>query len=550
MTSDQMFDPTDEAIRAAFDRRARRATPGDLRRSILAATATTGQRRSWPFDPRRFLERPAGPRALAVALVSMLTVGALLSVPGGLTDAPGPRPTAPAVVADPSSKSPPPTDPTPTPAASGLPGSVLVTHFRVPFWYVPPPEPDIRHVFDRLFIKTIEAGTGAHGIAFASVTGGTFYSCPESDGSRNRFPIGDDPAAFLDTLRARARIQIEASTETTVDGYPALVTTVDPAGSVGCTYGDIFMGDDNFVQNGFPYSRGLVELDVPSRWYVFKVDGQTILIVAWGATRGDLDAWLPSANRIVESVRFAIGTPPVSPWSDTSAPAAPSSTPAAGPSTPAPSTEPAFRPVGPGQTTTLRFEQPFLYSTDDASELIVGTDTQDVFAFIDRAPVGTSAAPYGQASGFDVRRDAHGIIVMPLSSARAVGCPSRPAEPGKPPEMPEFRVTDLRTVPEDFVADLRGVAGVHPGSVASATVGGQPAIVVRLAADPDCDDAELSQGDPATGQVLRLGIPTRLYVADVPSLLIAVWAGSDTTLDAFLPKATSLVESIQFRSPL
>ena len=520
MNDDQQFDIDDDAIRAAFERRSRWVTVPDLRSAILATTVTTRQRRVWPFGLRRAFERPAGPRVLVVALISTATVGSLLGVSGSLTTRPTPTPSAPAVVdASPG----PDVTATPRPQRPQRAGELAAATFIRPFTYLPPTDGvrvlDYRNASRYGFNAgpgddygrnaDNELLPGARGVVVAQVDGAVTHPCPMSDQTSSRVPVRSDPAGFAEDLRAIAGIGLGPVHDTAIDGFPALVAAIDPA-TAGCPTGDLH-------PPGSGIGGGYVLLNMPSLLYVVTVDGRTLAIVLWAGTNAEMEAWLPLASGFVESIRFAPpGTAPIQP---------------------PPELDPTPLVPGPDRSVTTQFGQPFTYAKAPASGLTVSSDTPDVVGFVDKDMSGDVHDAYGRSPKGELRSDAHGVAAALLSGATAAGCPSVPAD--------HFAT---RQVPENFVADLRRIAGVHVGPVIPTTLDGHPASMVTLAGDPSCDEADLTIGDPQTGQSFLLGFPSRLYVVDIGggTVIISIWAATDAELARFLPTATDLVESIRF----
>ncbi len=119
---------TDELIQAAFERRARRAAPGNLRETILTLTAASRQRSPWHLQFRSTLSTPVFRQAslnrvAAAAVIGVIAVGAGLFVTRpGEPAVGGPSPTPNATFS-------------PSPPASPSAGpSVAVGSLRAPAW--------------------------------------------------------------------------------------------------------------------------------------------------------------------------------------------------------------------------------------------------------------------------------------------------------------------------------------------------------------------------------------------------------------------------------
>ena len=79
-----------------------------------------------------------------------------------------------------------------------------------------------------------------------------------------------------------------------LDGRPALAAMADGS---ECSFADLHGG-------GGTVSSPWVALDIPSLIVVADVDGTTVMVQAWAATDGDLEAWLPVARELIDSIHF------------------------------------------------------------------------------------------------------------------------------------------------------------------------------------------------------------------------------------------------------
>lgn len=137
---------------------------------------------------------------------------------------------------------------------------------------------------------------GAHGITIASARGTVTHACAPYPGS-GRVKLRDDPAGFLEDLRANGGVGLGEPATTTFDGWPALAVTVDP-GDQRCDAADFHVSGDGIGRQGF------VLLNVPSRLIVADVDGWPIVIQVWASTEDDLAAWLPGATAFLDGIHF------------------------------------------------------------------------------------------------------------------------------------------------------------------------------------------------------------------------------------------------------
>ena len=85
---------TDDLIQAAFEQRASRAAPGDLRDLVIARTGVALQRAAWRFQARHLLSAPAmGPAWVAMFVLAALLGLAVAAATVGQHQAPQPVPT-------------------------------------------------------------------------------------------------------------------------------------------------------------------------------------------------------------------------------------------------------------------------------------------------------------------------------------------------------------------------------------------------------------------------------------------------------------------------
>jgi hypothetical protein len=146
----------------------------------------------------------------------------------------------------------------------------------------------------------------SRGVLVARVTDAAVGNCPAVDGGAAYAHVSPGPAAFVADLQALAGLRLEGTTETTLDGRPAL--------AAGTVWGRC--GSSEILVGTAPIWNAFVRLDIPSRLVVADVGGETIMVQAWAGTPDALEAWLPVAQGFIDSMRFlderdvAPGSPP------------------------------------------------------------------------------------------------------------------------------------------------------------------------------------------------------------------------------------------------
>jgi hypothetical protein len=127
-------------------------------------------------------------------------------------------------------------------------------------------------------------------------------------GAGGRFALRPAPADFLADLHTKAiarfddlgtvvGIDLSATTDTILDGRPALTAATRPGGKTGL---DIHVQLPMTGLGGGP----LISLKLPYRLIVTEVDGVTVLVQIWARSDADLAAWMPDATKFVDSIRF------------------------------------------------------------------------------------------------------------------------------------------------------------------------------------------------------------------------------------------------------
>jgi len=274
---------TDAAIAAMFERRSRRGDGSGLRDSILTTTAATAQVRRRRLSPGTLV-----PRRVAYAFVALLlalaAAGLALVASGVLRQDVGPTETAERFVR-PFEYA--------IPADSGLHPVADEPNNRAIAWVVgpdlPPPTPDPVQgsVVPDYGGQRPDSGN----------TRGVIVASGEKAWSHagDRFYIEPAPPAFVADLRDRFGVAMGPVVETSLDGRPAVATVL-----TGASQNDIHvLGPITGLPRG-PF----VLLDDPARLIVTEVDGTTVFVLIWARTAADLDAWMPVADRFVDSIHF------------------------------------------------------------------------------------------------------------------------------------------------------------------------------------------------------------------------------------------------------
>jgi hypothetical protein len=117
-----------------------------------------------------------------------------------------------------------------------------------------------------------------------------------SHGPEGRFMLRTTPAEFLADLRDIAGTPMGPIVETTLDGRPALTTTLPGTGGSDIHVSGRMLG----LAGGAPYAL----VTMPSRLIITEIDGTTVFVLIWARTGADLTAWLPAADAFVRSIHF------------------------------------------------------------------------------------------------------------------------------------------------------------------------------------------------------------------------------------------------------
>jgi len=478
-------DDTETILTTWFLDTAPATVPVGLHNEILGQARASRQRIGWHARLRvattQQTSRPAvRASALVLAAIALLIASLLVSgLPASLR-----RNEMPAVVT--------PTGPEePSLAIQALADEPL---FDAPFTYATPTDPALERDGTRL-PKVIRWSAGDHGVMVASVD-------PAWGHGNGRVFLAKDPEGFLRDLSDKIGLTVGTIDATTLDGQPAMTATSDGSST------DLHLRSNI---NGLAGGDGLF-LDGHDRLITARVGGSLVLVEIWASSEARLDAWMPDAQRLVDSVHFT---------------AKPSLT-SRGASTP-PSVD--FSRMGYRLPSGSRLRQIGLIDS-----------TAIAFAVRPDEPGEPSAdpivAPAGIYSGSSaLSGNTHGVLVASADGAWGYALGER---------------TPLRRTPGGFLADLEGLDGIDLGPTSMSRLDGRVALTARTAyglARPNRTQLYLDgdmTGFPGPGVDLTAAF--QLIVADVngTTVFVAVWAQDDTDLDAWLPVAHQFVDSLDF----
>jgi hypothetical protein len=202
---------------------------------------------------------------------------------------------------------------------SAAPASHLsqVTSFARPFEYALPDSGTLQTtVSDPKIVALVDRhgtppgavpGAEERGVTILVIDSPFIHGCPGQPGRRR---IRNTPAEFLEDLRVRNGNALSPPDATLLDGRPALVTTPSqepppaepaPAASFVDCPPEIGGSDLHFDDE---VGEGAVQLFVPSRLIVARIDGLTLLVEIWAQSQVEFDAWLPTAMELVDSIHF------------------------------------------------------------------------------------------------------------------------------------------------------------------------------------------------------------------------------------------------------
>jgi hypothetical protein len=187
------------------------------------------------------------------------------------------------------------------------------------------------------------------------------------------------------------------------------------------------------------------------------------------------------------------------------------------------------------------FRIPFEYVMPPIGSLRLdhAPDERYLFGFVDDADKASPAPDSGLAQ---IRR---GVSVAAVVDAWTHGCPDAAG-------TVRAERTPVREAPAELLEDLRTIAGISFGAATTTSLDGRPALM--MAPDPAtsrCDSGDLHVGGHIQGlsvDYVELMRPSRLILADVDgvTILVDVWARTADDLAAWLPIASTFVESIHF----
>ena len=447
------------------------SVPAGLQTAILEGARRTPQRRPITVVrgryvvPRRTLLAAAA-LAIAIAMLGILSLGSPTPSP---TSTPGPSGPATSL---------PPSSPEITVRANG---------FRVPFTYTLP-----RYLFIRVTDLRFEAYLNdSHGVNVAMIDTPSTDSC-----GIPRAALRSDPAEFLADLEGIAGAALSDPVSVSVGGRSALQVDVEADGT--CAFADVHMDGGRL---------NALSLHNPTRLIAFEAGGHRLAITLWAKDQPTFDAWLPVAQRFVDSISF--NAPPD-----------------------LPPTLPPSSPRLAGHTVLGEFG--FVGFDYLAPEYLTASSDQQAFTLeLDPNPSVPGAPPIG----------GHGITVAVVDTPYVHGDPER---------------VRLRSDGAGFLEDLESLGRVALTEPIRATVHGRLALQVDVDLDRSgqASDLHLTNGLAGTSNTIAFQRPTRLIVLEdrAPGgshlgghhLLIVIWAMDDATFEAWLPTAEGIVESIRF----
>ena len=270
------------------------SVPAGLHRAIVDVARRTPQRRTITVRPRRGSGASrtlllAAAVAVAAAMLGVIWVGS-----------PAPIPTPPVSSREPSA-SPSPSQPNatqPSPTGSSAPersahAFVGESNF-LGFEYVAP-ENLATHASGLMYTIGLHEGAigdtpppGAYGMIIAVIDTPLVHG-----NSSTRVQIRSDPAGFLEDLVNIDDIPMRAPAPVTVDGVDALQADTDAE--------ETNRGGDVHLTDGLFYG---FFINPPARVIALETGGHHLAVVIWAADDETFAEWLPTAQRIVGSIRF------------------------------------------------------------------------------------------------------------------------------------------------------------------------------------------------------------------------------------------------------
>jgi len=325
--------------------------------------------------------------------------------------------------------------------------------------------------------------TGVRGIEVASLRTVTTHPCPIANGGASRVSVGDRQPAFLDDLSRLGGMTFASPAPTTVGSRPAIWTALT---ATRCGSGDFHLTTGAYIG-----------LNLPSRLILVDFDGPALAIQVWATTESDLTDWLPTAQKVIDSIEFV--QPPASPSATAST-------------------------VANAPTIYRHLRVPFEYRLPPG---IGYTRFGSMVEWVGQGALSADAAepPYA----LNVTR---GIVAANADTAWSHA---------------NGRVR-LRSDPAGLLEDIRGRTGL-PLSAVATTIDGRPALTASSEA-PGSNDLHFSERMEglADADYIWFKFPMRLTLVDVEgtTLLFMAWARTPEDLADWLPTADEFLDSIHF----
>ena len=183
--------------------------------------------------------------------------------------------------------------------------------FAVPFEYSLPLDTPLRrmhrssHAIVGWSVGTeapsdIPTGPDGRGIPASGETHGVFIGLGEGvwgHGPSSRYELDHLPVEFIANLRDISRVPMTETIGASLDGRPAAMVTLTNSSGVD--------GTDIHLPASEPGSTiGYLKLSTPGRLIVAEIDGTTVYVLIWARSVDALEAWMPDAERFVESITF------------------------------------------------------------------------------------------------------------------------------------------------------------------------------------------------------------------------------------------------------
>ena len=141
--------------------------------------------------------------------------------------------------------------------------------------------------------SAIYLSTSARGIVIADVTRATSHA-PATGG----IVVGRDPASFVAGLRDVVGLAVSEPGVAQFADRPAVSANVSAGAASGWKHIDVQIRRDQPPDC-------VVDFTLPSRVTVADVDGLLVLVQVWAADEEGLQAWLPTATALVETMRLS-----------------------------------------------------------------------------------------------------------------------------------------------------------------------------------------------------------------------------------------------------